>query len=75
MKIEEQFFGVKERIITLERKDIVSACLDIVNKKYPATDMQECTRTNWFFLNKDGEDITDDVVNFIFVESFKKDHK
>jgi hypothetical protein len=70
MQVKEEFFGLKERTITLDRNDIVSACLDYLNKKYPARDMQECTKTDWFFLSDEG-DITDEIKKFIFVETFK----
>lgn len=72
MQIKEQYFALKERIITLDRNDIVSACLDYLNKKYPARDMQECTKTDWYFYSDEG-DITDEIKKFIFVESFKKE--
>jgi hypothetical protein len=72
MQIREQYFGLKERIITLDRRDIVDACLQYLNKKYPARDMQECTKTDWYFYSDEG-DITNEIKKFIFVESFKKE--
>lgn len=72
MKIKEQFFGIKERVIKLNKNEIVTACLNHLNITYPARDMQECTKTDWYFYSEEG-DITDEVKEFIFVETFKKE--
>lgn len=72
MQIKEQYFGIKERILKLNQKDIVAACLDYLNKHYPSRDVQECTETNWYFYSEEG-DITEEVKEFIFVETFKKE--
>jgi hypothetical protein len=71
MEIIEQYFGLRERIIKLSQQEIVEACLAAINKQYPARDMESCNRTNGFFYDINGEEITDDLSQFIFVESFK----